>query len=207
MLVTKQLMVDMEKILWKTTATVNCLLVSKWWQYCLICVYYPFKGAVAWWSVRVSTHTSIDRAFPAGSGVCSAGQVPTGRSGCDQITVRIAVYTASLSRSALLHLTLRNTAEANPLLPPQNHFKHKFKSQPWQHFLWWTVWWWRKCPCLASASWRLRRTKCVPPRSASSWPWRSGRTGWRSAAEMPYALSASLSQKSHVRLGKQTVHL
>lgn len=76
---------------------------------------YPFKGAVAWLNVRVSRLTSIDGAFPAGSGVCSAGQVPTGRSGCDQITVRIAVYTASLSRSALLHLTLRNTAETKPL--------------------------------------------------------------------------------------------
>lgn len=72
--------------------------------------------------MRVSTHTSIDRAFPAGSGVCSAGQVPTGRSGCDQITVRIAVYTASLSRSALLHLTLRNTAETKP------HCLHKIIS-------------------------------------------------------------------------------
>lgn len=75
--------------------------------------------------MRVSTHTSINRAFPACSGVCSARQVPTGRSGCDQITVRIAVYTASLRRSALLHLTLRSTAETKLFSPPQNHLKHR----------------------------------------------------------------------------------
>ncbi|TRY97370.1 hypothetical protein DNTS_033011, partial [Danionella cerebrum] len=53
----------------------------------------------------VKNKEDLKRSFPAGAGIRSAGQVSSGGSGCDQITVSITVDTAPLSRSALVHLT------------------------------------------------------------------------------------------------------